>query len=84
MDSLGRIVIPKQIRDKLGLEPGNVFHIAIDDDWVCIKKYITAESCVFRIKDLLSDLHNGVTHMPNQELIAHKLRELASLLDKEG
>lgn len=45
IDSLGRIVIPKQFRKHLGLHDGSVLELSSDDNCIIIKKH--QESCVF-------------------------------------
>ena len=39
IDPLGRLVIPKEVRDKLGLGVNEPVQIYVDGDSVCIKKY---------------------------------------------
>lgn len=45
IDSLGRIVIPKEYRDKLNTNPGDHFNISIKDNKIILEKY--APSCTF-------------------------------------
>ena len=37
LDKSGRVVIPKEIRDDLGLKPGEVLHVEIFEDEVILK-----------------------------------------------
>lgn len=40
IDSLGRVVIPKSIRDKMGIKDGDELEIAMIDGWIGLKKRI--------------------------------------------
>ena len=37
LDKFGRVVIPKQLREDLGLHPGSVLQIKQDDQKICIE-----------------------------------------------
>ena len=45
IDALGRVVIPKELRDKMYIEDGDPLEIFVESDAIVIKKY--AEICVF-------------------------------------
>lgn len=45
IDALGRVVIPKELRDKMYIEDGDPLEIYVENDAVIIKKF--AEICVF-------------------------------------
>lgn len=45
IDSLGRIVLPKEIRDVLQIAPKDPIEIFTDNDMIILKKY--APTCVF-------------------------------------
>ncbi|MGI6201062.1 MAG: AbrB/MazE/SpoVT family DNA-binding domain-containing protein [Christensenellales bacterium] len=45
VDELGRIVIPKEIRNQLGIELRDALEIFVDDECVVLKKY--APGCIF-------------------------------------
>ncbi len=44
-DNLGRVVIPKEIRDILGISKNTPLEIFLDDDNVIIRRY--EQSCAF-------------------------------------
>lgn len=44
-DKLGRVVIPKEIRDKFVLNPKDPIEIFVDNDKIFLQKY--QESCIF-------------------------------------
>jgi AbrB family looped-hinge helix DNA binding protein len=37
LDKLGRILIPKKVRNDLGLKPGTIFRIEESDQEICLK-----------------------------------------------
>lgn len=45
VDKVGRVVIPKEIRDNLGFDEGNHLEIFVDEDMVILRKYTPA--CIF-------------------------------------
>lgn len=45
IDSLGRIVVPKQLRDKLALKPGESLDISLENNTIVMKRNSLA--CVF-------------------------------------
>ena len=44
LDSLGRVVIPKEVRKEYGLHPGTTVEISAKDGVVGIKKYVRPEN----------------------------------------
>ena len=45
VDQLGRIVVPVELRDMMGLKIGDPLEIFVEDDMIYLKKYEPA--CVF-------------------------------------
>ena len=45
IDSLGRIVVPKRLRNAFDLNAGDPLEIYIDNETIVLKKYI--QSCIF-------------------------------------
>lgn len=45
IDALGRVVIPKELRDKMYIEDGDPLEIFVDGDSIVMQKY--AAVCVF-------------------------------------
>ena len=39
IDELGRIVIPKELRNKMELEEGSAVEIFTEDDKICLRKF---------------------------------------------
>ena len=44
-DELGRVVIPKKIANRLGIEPGDELEVYVDGDKIVLRRYQTA--CIF-------------------------------------
>lgn len=44
IDDLGRIVLPKELRKTLGIEPGTPIEIYTEDESIVLKKY--EEKCI--------------------------------------
>lgn len=47
VDELGRVVIPKEIRDNFNLEYKTPMEIFIDEGTIILKKYATSNECIF-------------------------------------
>ena len=54
VDDLGRIVIPKEIRRKLGIREGDPLEIFLHEDCICFKKYTTDK--LEKVYDAFKDL----------------------------
>ncbi|GEN84060.1 putative transition state regulator Abh [Sporosarcina luteola] len=46
VDHLGRIVIPKELRNTLKLDKGAPMEIFVDDDMIILRKYVVDEACI--------------------------------------
>ena len=58
IDDLGRVVVPKEIRQTLGIREGDPLEIFLDKNIVCFKKYNTLlplEDTLKAIIDMLND-----------------------------
>lgn len=57
IDDLGRIVIPKEIRLKIGLREGDAMEIFLEDNRICLEKYgIPKEELVIRCHKYISSM----------------------------
>lgn len=71
IDQLGRFVIPKEIRNNLGIESYDPLEIFIEGDRIILKKY--APACIF-----CNEVDNVVTY--HNKLICHDcLKALSDL-----
>jgi stage V sporulation protein T len=58
VDDLGRVVIPKEIRQTLKIREGDPLELWLDKDTICFKKYnvvVPLEETLKTIKDMLAD-----------------------------
>lgn len=46
VDHLGRIVIPKELRNTLKLDKGAPMEIFVDDDMIILRKYVVDSACI--------------------------------------
>ncbi len=67
-DELGRIVLPIEIRQGLGIQPKDPVEIYLDGDHIVLKKYQPA--CIF------CDSADGLVFFGEKRICAHCLKEL--------
>lgn len=53
LDALGRIVIPKEIRDVLGVKLGDGFQVFVDEERVVLRAYVPGCTFCDEIDDLI-------------------------------
>ncbi|MBE1554187.1 AbrB/MazE/SpoVT family DNA-binding domain-containing protein [Sporosarcina limicola] len=46
VDQLGRIVIPKELRNTLQLDTGSPMEIFVEEDKIILRKYTVNEACI--------------------------------------
>lgn len=78
VDHLGRIVIPKELRNTLQLEKGAPMEIFVDDDMIILRKYVVDEACV--VTGIISSenkrLSNGMYISPQgAEILLNEIKE---------
>ncbi|MCM3743755.1 AbrB/MazE/SpoVT family DNA-binding domain-containing protein [Sporosarcina luteola] len=74
VDHLGRIVIPKELRNTLKLEKGAPMEIFVDDDMIILRKYVVDSACIVT-GDITPDnkrLSNGMYLSPEGAEILKK------------
>ena len=79
IDNLGRIVIPKIMRDKLGLSKNDELDIMLDGDRIIISK--TKNERIERIKEQLNEFKEMGT---DDEFYLGYINALEWLLEEEG
>ena len=52
IDNVGRIVLPKALRDRLGVSVGTPIDISVDEDKIILKKYFEFHNLQERIRAL--------------------------------
>lgn len=78
VDCLGRAVIPKQVRRRLGIHEGSLLLMTADGDQIIFQKYYPEgdlQPCVDTMQSLLDEAFYA------KQLDADKLNELQMLLD---
>ena len=73
IDGLGRIVLPKEIRDVLQIRPKDPLEIFTDEDRIILKKYTPA--CIF------CGENEDVTYYRGKLICKSCLRALAEIAD---
>lgn len=76
VDPLGRIVIPRETRDVLGIHFKDPMEIFLEDDLIILKKYEKQGACM-----LTNDISSTNLHLNNGKIIVS--REGADLLLQE-
>ncbi|WOV88464.1 AbrB/MazE/SpoVT family DNA-binding domain-containing protein [Sporosarcina oncorhynchi] len=74
VDHLGRIVIPKELRNSLHLEKGAPMEIFVDEDMIILRKYVVDEACIVtgEITPENTKLSNGMYISPRGAEILKK------------
>ena len=82
VDDLGRVVIPKEIRQNLAIREGDPLELFIEEDMVCFKKYETAAPLVSTIEKLCTLVKESDALKDIDEADAEAIRALAKILKK--
>ena len=61
VDDLGRIVIPKEIRRKLGIKDGEPMEIFLDGKTVCFQKYSNEDDIAEKCRKIVEKYHNSIS-----------------------
>lgn len=81
IDDFGRVVLPKVARRQLNLENGDLLESFIHDDFLCLRRQSSAESCQRTVNGLVSSLESGCKDVQNREEILSKLKEILDLFN---
>ncbi len=54
IDECGRVIIPKELCDKMGLKPGDSVHVIADDDSIIIRKAVTLECFIEELRGCIT------------------------------
>ncbi len=74
IDDLGRIVVPKELRNNLGIRDGEPLLISTQDDTIIIKKYSKIEKLEDKIKkycQIVSDVINAKIIVTDREKVIY-------------
>ena len=78
LDELGRIVIPKDLRKKLGIREGDLLEMFLENDKIILKKV-----CDSSAEDILSSLRTCLEDRPDFDKVSPLLSALEQALKEE-
>lgn len=78
VDDLGRVVIPKEIRKKIGIREGEALEIYIDKNMVCFKKY--SYNAVSELNTIVNEIYDDARMKCNK--YSDKRMDIARKIDK--
>ena len=81
IDDLGRVVIPKEIRVRLGLKDGDPLELYYDNGGICFVPYAISECYEERIHHLITLIKEEECELPNKYMVISAL-EIANKLLK--
>ena len=82
MDDLGRICIPREVRERLGIEDGVPFEMLIVDGNIVLRKYVPFNEPADKIRDLIDEIKIKKLDLDNRA--TEKLFEAIDILRKEN
>lgn len=77
IDDLGRITLPKELRNKMGVKEGTPMEMYTTDNGVLIRKYCAGEE----VRRVLEELSERINDM-SEELEADNVVEARSYIEK--
>jgi stage V sporulation protein T len=82
IDDLGRVVVPKEIRNTLGIKEGDPLELYVDGDVICFKKYSTLPEIAQTVETLVNQISDPDVLRDLEETDAIAIRALAKILQK--
>lgn len=80
IDSLNRIVIPKEICRTQKINAGDPFEILLYDGMICIKKYIDENNIMSSISDIIKTISIEEENIEIKNKVTQKLNEALAIL----
>lgn len=82
VDDLGRIVLPKEVRRKVGITEGTPMEIFTDSDRIVLKKYKTSEELINLVSVLEEAVDNSVDDLEGEKASAIRghIKEIRNVL----
>lgn len=84
IDDLGRIVIPKEVRQKLDIHEGDALELSIEGNKICFEAYIFRELYADRISRLIELLKEDRNFVSNKKSIISALEIAKELLSSDN
>lgn len=82
IDDLGRVVVPKEIRNTLGIKEGDPLELYVDGDVICFKKYSTLPEIAQTVETLVNQISDPDVLRDLEETDAIAIKALAKILQK--
>ena len=82
VDDLGRVVIPKEIRKRMGIVDGEPMEIYLEDDAIVYKKYNANISVADEINRLRDHIENEIDCICQDELL-EKIVEMKNIFKRK-
>ncbi|WP_304841256.1 AbrB/MazE/SpoVT family DNA-binding domain-containing protein [Phocaeicola sartorii] len=82
VDDLGRIVLPKEVRRKVGITEGTPMEIFTDSDGIVLKKYNTSKELMNVVSVLSEAVDNSVDDLEGEKVSAIRghIKEIRNVL----
>jgi len=82
VDDLGRIVLPKEVRRKVGITEGTPMEIFTDSDRIVLKKYNASEELINLVSVLEEAVGNSVDDLEGEKVSAIRghIKEIRNVL----
>ena len=84
VDDLGRISVPKEVRQRLGIDSGEKIEIFFDGWCVVLKKHSSHNDIIAAVERAMEITHENRQSLKNEARIMALLNELRSVLVDEG
>lgn len=81
IDDLGRVVIPKEIRRKMGIQEGDPLEIYTEGTMVCFAPYNPTDRIITILESAIEDL-SDIVNDEDRKAIRKKFTEIKGLLQK--
>lgn len=85
IDDLGRVVIPKEIRKRIGIEEGDPLEIFVNDEEIILRKYeisVGLKELVRRLYNEYTDIKCDMDAVIAEEILKH-INALQEILRNE-
>ena len=82
VDDLGRVIIPKEIRKRMGIVDGEPMEIYLEDDAIVYKKYNANISVTDAINRLRDHIENEIDCIYQDELL-EKIVEMKNIFKRK-
>ncbi|MED1299641.1 AbrB family transcriptional regulator [[Bacillus thuringiensis] serovar konkukian] len=85
VDKMGRILVPKELRDILGIKEQSPVEIYVEDEKIILKKYVADGTCTItgEVSNQNISLANGKIIL-SPEGVSYLVKELEQYLIKQG